>query len=248
MTSDAEALANVLRKDGFAVDVVENATHAEMTSAIDRLKSRVGPSSIVLLYFGGYSVQSDGQDYMIPVDAKIWRERDVRRDGVSVDRLLSELKGSGARIRLAVIDASRRNPYERRFRSYSHGLAPIESTANALVLTSAAPDQVVDDRDNPHSPLMTALLKEMSSSTRSIQGIFEDTRAAVAATTQNRQVPAVSSTLVEDVNLGPTLSRTPVSSADPTPNRRGYGWHCRRLSGGRSEWCWWAGTDWRRLW
>jgi uncharacterized caspase-like protein len=212
--SDAEALANVLRKDGFVVDVVENATHAEMTRAIDRLKSRVGPSSIVLFYFGGYGVQSDGQDYMIPVDAKIWRERDVRRDGVSVNHLLSELKSSGARIRLAIIDASRRNPYERRFRIYSHGLAPIEATANTLVLTSAAPDQVVDDRDGPRSPLMTALLKEMNSSTRSIQAIFEDTRAAVAATTQSRQIPAVSSTLIEDANLGP--SRTPVSSADAT--------------------------------
>jgi len=219
--SDAEALANVLRKDGFVVDVVENATHAEMTRAIDRLKLRVGPGSIVLLYFGGYGVQSGGQNYMIPVDAKIWGERDVRRDGVSVDRLLSEFEGSGARIRLAVIDASRRNPYERRFRSYSHGLASIQATANALVLTSAAPDQVVDDRDGPHSPMMTALLEEMNSSTRSIQGIFEDTRAAVAATTQNRQLPAVSSTLIEDVNLGPALSSTPVSSADMAPSRRG---------------------------
>jgi uncharacterized caspase-like protein len=219
--SDAEALANVLRKDGFVVNVVENAWHAEMTRAIDRLKLRVGPGSIVLLYFGGYGVQSDGQNYMIPVDAKIWGERDVRRDGVSADRLLSELKDSGARIRLAVIDASRRNPYERRFRSYSHGLASIQATANTLVLTSAAPDQVVDDRDGPHSPMMTALLKEMTSSTRSIQGIFEDTRAAVAATTQNRQLPAVSSTLIEDVNLGPALSSTPVSSADTAPSRRG---------------------------
>lgn len=219
--SDAEALANVLRKDGFVVNVVENATHAEMTRAIDRLKLRVGPGSIVLLYFGGYGVQSDGQNYMIPVDAKIWGERDVRRDGVSVDRLLSELTDSGARIRLAVIDASRRNPYERRFRSYSHGLASIQATANALVLTSAAPGQVVGDRDGPHSPMMTALLKEMNSSTRSIQGIFEDTRAAVAATTQNRQLPAVSSTLIEDVNLGPALSSIPVSAADMAPSRRG---------------------------
>jgi len=226
MASDAEALANVLRKDGFVVNVVENATHAEMTHAIDLLKLRVGPGSIVLLYFGGYGVQSDGQNYMIPVDAKVWGERDVRRDGVSVDRLLSEFEGSGARIRLAVIDASRRNPYERRFRSYSHGLASIQATANTLALTSAAPDQVVDDRDGPHSPMMTALLKEMNSSTRSIQGIFEDTRAAVAATTQNRQLPAVSSTLIEDVNLGPALSSTPVSSADMAPSRRGWGTAC----------------------
>src|SRR5258708_11026253 len=110
MGGDAEELANVLRKDGFVVDVVENATHDEMTRAIDRLKLRVRPGSIVLLYFGGYRVQSDGQDYMIPVDAKIWWEGDVRRDGVRVDRRLSQLEAPRARIRLAVIDASRRTP------------------------------------------------------------------------------------------------------------------------------------------
>jgi hypothetical protein len=71
---DAEALANVLRKDSFVVDLVENATHADMITAIERLKTRVRPNSIVLLYFGGYGVQSRDQDYMIPEDAKIWRE------------------------------------------------------------------------------------------------------------------------------------------------------------------------------
>jgi uncharacterized caspase-like protein len=221
MASDADALANVLRKDGFVVDLVENATHAGITRAIDRLRSRAGSSSTVLLYFGGYGVQSEGQDYLMPVDAKIWRESDVRRDGVSVDHVLSELKSSGARIRLAVIDASRRNPYERRFRRYSHGLASIQTTANTLVLTSAAPDQVVDDRDGLHSPLMTALLKEMNSSTHSIQEIFEDTRAAVAVATESRQIPVLSSMLIEDVKLGPAPSRTPVSSAGTAPGRRG---------------------------
>lgn len=53
------------------------------------------------------------------------------------------------------------------------------------------------------------------------QRMFENTRAAVAVTTQNRQLPAVSSTLIEDVNLGPALSSTPVSSADTAPSRRG---------------------------
>jgi uncharacterized caspase-like protein len=109
--------------------------------------------------------------YMIPVDAKIWYEDDVRRDGVSIDRLLSELKNSGAHIRLAVIDASRRKPYERRFRTYSHGLAPIEAGKNALILTSMPPGEVVDDSDGSHSLLIAALLDEINSSTSSVDKI-----------------------------------------------------------------------------
>ena len=55
------------------------------------------------------------------------------------------MKEQGAKAKLVVVDASRRNPYERRFRSYSHGLAPISAPENALILTSATPGKVADD-------------------------------------------------------------------------------------------------------
>lgn len=207
MARDAEGLANALRNDGFLVDAVENAARPDITRAIDHLIARVHLNSIVLVYFGGYGVQSDRQNYLIPVDAKIWSEEDVRRQGVSIDRLLSQLKASGARVRLVVIEASRRNPYERRFRAYSHGLAPIQTNENALILSSAAPGQVVEDPDELHSQLMTALLKLMDSS-KGFEEVFNNTRNAVVAATQGQQFPAVSSTLTESVNLWPTRSGT----------------------------------------
>jgi uncharacterized caspase-like protein len=184
---DAEGLANALRKDRFLVEAVDNATRADLTRAIDRLTARVHSNSTVLVYFGGYGVQSDGQDYLIPVDAQIWNEADVRREGVSLDRLLSKLATSGARVRLAVIEASRRNPYERRFRAYSHGLAPIQTSENTLVLSSAAPGRVIEDSDEPHSQLMTALLAQMNSS-KGIEEVFRNTRDVAAATAQDDTV------------------------------------------------------------
>ena len=140
------------------MDTVDNATRSEMTRAIDHLMARVHPEAIVLVYFGGYGVQSGGQNYLIPIDAKIWNEADVRQEGVSIRLRPFAFKTSGARIRLVVIDASRRNPYERRFRACSHGLAPIQTRENTLILSSAAPVRIVDDSREPHSQLMSALL------------------------------------------------------------------------------------------
>jgi uncharacterized caspase-like protein len=224
MTRDAEGLTNALRKDGFLVDAIDNATRPDMTRAIDHLRARVHLNSIVLVYFGGFGIQSEGQNYLIPVDAKIWTEEDVRRQGVSIDRVLSQLKTSGARVRLVVIEASRRNPYERRFRSYSHGLAPIQTSENALILSSAAPDQVVEDPDELHSQLMTALLTQMDSS-KGIEEVFNNTRDAVVIATQGQQIPAVSSTLTESVGFSrhgaalacpPSALRLAVAASDRT--------------------------------
>ena len=125
--NDARALTASLRRDGFDVDVVEDASKDDMSRAVARLKSRIRPDSVVMLFFGGYGVQAGRESYMLPVDAAIWKETDVRRDGVSVESVLDVMKERGARAKLVVIDASRRNPYERRFRAFSHGLAPISA-------------------------------------------------------------------------------------------------------------------------
>ena len=73
-----------------------------MTRAIDRLKSKIRPDSVVMLFFGGYGVQVGRESYMIPVDAAIWKEADVRRDGVSIESVLDAMKEQGASAKLVV--------------------------------------------------------------------------------------------------------------------------------------------------
>ena len=162
--NDARALTEALRSNGFDVDVVEDASRDDMVRAVDRLKAKVGPDSVVMLFFGGYGVQVGRESYMMPVDAAIWRESDVRRAGISVESVLQAIAAQGARAKLAVIDASRRNPYERRFRAFSHGLAPIEPPDNALILSSATPGKVADDSKGQHSVLVAELLNHVDSS------------------------------------------------------------------------------------
>jgi uncharacterized caspase-like protein len=199
---DAGGLAFAMRRHGFDVDVVEDATKADMARAIERLKSRIIPGSVVMLFFGGYGVQSRQETYMIPTDAVIWREGDIRHEGMSVEAVLHAVKERGARATLAVIDASRRNPYERRFRSYSHGLAPVNAPDNALVISSHTPGKVADDTKGEHSALVTELLNELNAPA-SAEGVFNKTRVAVFRASKGAQMPSVSSSLVEDVHFSP---------------------------------------------
>jgi len=200
--NDARALDGALRHDGFDVDVIEDANKDDMARAIARLQAKIKPDSVVMLFYGGYAIQAGRESYMIPVDAAIWKERDVRRDGTSVEKVLEVMKSQGARAKLVVLDASRRNPYERRFRAFSHGLAPIKAPANALVLSSARPGRVANDSDGRNSVLVAELLNNLDGKPAGAEAVFNKTRVAISRASEGEQVPSVSSSLLEDVRFG----------------------------------------------
>jgi uncharacterized caspase-like protein len=199
--NDARAVTAALRGEGFEVDVVEDARRDDINRAVGRLEAKVDSQSVVLLFFGGYGIQAGRESYMIPVDAAIWKESDVRREGISIESVLETIKGRGARARIAVIDASRRNPYERRFRGFSHGLARINAPDNALILSSAMPGKVADDSSGRNSVLVTELLNNIGSKAAGAEALFTKTRIAVSRASNGEQVPSVSSSLKEDVRL-----------------------------------------------
>src|SRR5437879_11295546 len=114
---------------------------------------------------------------------------------------LEVMRERGARAKLVVLDASRRNPYERRFRSYSHGLALINAPNNALIMSSNTPGKVADDMKGEHSVLVTELLNELDAQV-SAEAVFSKTRVAVSRVSKGEQMPSVSSSLLEDVRFG----------------------------------------------
>src|SRR5258708_3019776 len=199
--NDARALTSALRRDGFDVDGVEDDSKDDMRRAVERVKSKFRSESVVMLFFGGYGVPVGRESYMIPVDAAIWKETDVRRDGTSIESVLAAMKERGAYAKLVIIDASRRNPYERRFRAFSHGLAPIDAPENALILSSATPGKVADDSKGQYSVLMAELLNNLNAQV-GVEAAFSKTRVAISRASEGEQVPSVSSSLVEDVRFG----------------------------------------------
>src|SRR3954467_5149404 len=157
--NNVRSLADELRRTGFDVDVGENLTKEAMRAAFDRFYGKIKPGSTALFFFSGYGIQSDRQTFVIPVNAQIWTEADVRRDGYSLDLLLGEMNKKGAAVKIAILDASRRNPYERRFRAVAGGLAPTSVPKSTVVMYAAAPGAVARDGDRP--VFVDELLKAM---------------------------------------------------------------------------------------
>jgi Tfp pilus assembly protein PilF len=176
---------------------------------------------------------------LIPVDAQIWTESDVKRDGFSLETILGEINNRGAGVKIALIDASRRNPFERRFRSFSAGLAPVIAPNGTLVMYSAALSSVISDNGGDHSLFVQELLKEIRVPDLMAEETLNRTRVGVTRASRSEQVPWISSSLAEDfafipgngssssgsrppATFPPTISGPPVETAtapkfDPQP-------------------------------
>ena len=219
--NDARDIAEELKRDGFNVDIGENLTGEQMRRAFERLYGKVKPGSVALIFFSGFGVQSSRQSYMIPVDAQIWTEPDVRRDGFSLETVLGEINSRGAGVKIALIDASRRNPFERRFRSFSAGLAPVIAPNGTLVMYSAALSSVVSDNGSDRSLFVKELLKEIRTPDLMAEETLNRTRVGVTRASRQEQVPWISSSLAEDFSFIPSGSgprpQTPVATAPATP-------------------------------
>jgi tetratricopeptide (TPR) repeat protein len=226
--NDARQVADELKRDGFTVEIGENLTGDNMRRAFDRLYNKLRPGSVALIFFSGFGISSNRQSYMIPVDAQIWTESDVRRDGLSLETVLGEINNRGAGVKIALIDASRRNPYERRFRPGSQGLAPVIAPNGTLVVYSAALSSVVSDNGSDHSLFVQELLKEIRVPDLSAEEALNRTRLGVTRASNREQQPYLSSSLAEDFafigNPGngsrpapPPPVNTPVATLTPPP-------------------------------
>jgi lipoprotein NlpI len=218
--NDAKDIAVELKRDGFDVETGENLTGDAMRRALERLYARIKPGSVALIFFSGFGVQSARQSYLIPVDAQIWTEPDVRRDGFSLETILSEINSRGAGVKIALIDASRRNPFERRFRSFSAGLAPVIAPNGTLVMYSAALSSVVGDAGGAHSLFVSELLKEIRVPDLMAEETLNRTRVGVTRASRSEQAPWISSSLAEEFSFIPGArpqASTQVAIAKPPP-------------------------------
>jgi formylglycine-generating enzyme required for sulfatase activity len=221
--NDAKLLSDELRQKHFEIDLKTNAGKKGLLDAIEALEKKVTPGTVVALYFNGIAIQIMRQTYLIPVDAQIWSETDVKRDGISLDAVLNELSHRGASVKVAIIDASRRNPFERRFRAGSAGLAAVDSPEGTLTMFAAAPGKLTDDSSAEKSLFMLELVKGLRDSTGSAEDVFGQARLNVSKASHGEQVPWVSSSLAGNFSFDTPYkegNEAPVQTASDPPEER----------------------------
>ncbi|WP_395744765.1 caspase family protein [Prosthecobacter sp.] len=197
--NDASAVAGALQKLGFETLTASNAGLESMIEALDTLRVKAAGARAVLVYYAGHGIESNGTNYLVPVDAKLERELQLRTQALSMDSLLEELKRMNVPARMVILDCCRDNPLEGRSwlatRGSSGGLATLDQdTLNeaTLVVYSASPGKPALDRmqdRDAHSPFTQALLDELPQPGIHSFEVFGRVEESVIKTTAGKQKP-----------------------------------------------------------
>lgn len=216
IVKDGRLLAEELRRSDFDVDLRENLRREDVQATLDAFYAKLNAGAAAFVYFGGYGIQVERQSYLIPVNAQIWSETEVRRDGISLDAILSELNRRGVRVKIAVVDAARQNPFERRFRASSAGLAPVDAPEGSLILFSAPPGKLVREEDGDISLFVSELGKELRAPNLTAEEAFTHTRIGVSRASKGDRVPWISSSLIDEFRFAVAAAN---AAPAPVPDR-----------------------------
>ena len=198
--NDARALAVILRRLRFDVELVLDPDQRTMKRAIARLgerMSRAGASATGLFFFAGHGIQSRGTNFLIPARALVRREADLELEAVTADSVLLQMQDAGISTGIVILDACRDMPLTRSVRSNVQGLAQMAAPNGSFIAYSTAPGSVAADGDGINSPFAAALMRELVQPGQTIEAVFRNVRRSVLRETGGQQRPWDASSLVE---------------------------------------------------
>jgi hypothetical protein len=199
--NDANSIAEELKKLNFDVMVYTNVNANDMKIHMrtfgDKLSKNKG---VGLFFYAGHGMQVNGENYLIPVDAKIEKEMDVELESVNLKRLLGEMEYAQNDINIIILDACRNNPFARSFRSGGDkGLAvPTQVPTGTFIAYATAPGDVASDGTGNNGLYTQELLKAMSAPGAKIEDVFKVVRKNVYEQSQKKQTPWENSSIFGD--------------------------------------------------
>jgi hypothetical protein len=209
---DAKSMAKLLRNVGF--DVVEgaNLTRDKMTEKLLDFGKKAEGADVALFFYAGHGIAVNGINYLLPVDADLKSEMDVKLGAaINVDLTLEQTMGD-AKVKLVFLDACRDNPFAAKIRSakatrsvsVASGLAEMKSGEGTLIAFATGPGQTaLDGEAGTNSPFTRALMANIATPGVEIQQAMTKVRAQVNEETNKNQLPWGHTNLIGTVYLNP---------------------------------------------
>ncbi|MCK1395661.1 caspase family protein [Bradyrhizobium sp. 1] len=216
--NDAESMAQFLNSAGFEVVAATDLTQNDMLRVVQDFSAKVsarGPNTVAMVYYAGHGVQLAGENYLVPVDAKVSSQTELVNNSVRLVDVMSTLETIPSRMRIVILDACRNNPFPN-VNDAGRGLAIVDAPNGSIVGYSTAPGAEAQDGTGGHSPYTQAFLNVAREPNVPIEQLFKRVRLQVNQTTLGAQIPWESSSLTSDFTFfGDTAvaaNRAPVNT------------------------------------
>jgi hypothetical protein len=192
--ADAQLVAASLRKTGFtSVDVRIDLGKAAMERELSLFGQKAEGADVAIVYYAGHGIEAGGQNYLIPTDARLLRDRDLEVEATRLDTAM--LMTEAAKMRIVVLDACRNNPFiasmqrTMRNRAVGRGLAAVEPEGETLVVYAAKAGATASDGEGANSPFAESLAKRLVEPGLEISLLFRAVRDDVLDATGRAQEP-----------------------------------------------------------
>lgn len=215
--NDAADMTALLRELGFEVIGGTNLGGDQMKRLIREFGEKLTQKKGVgLFFYAGHGIQSQGRNYLMPVEANLLREQTLEFDAVDVNRVLAEMDAASNGFNVVILDACRNNPFARSWRSGSDGLAQMNAATGTFIAYATAPGRVAGDGRGRNGTYTGELLKQMKTPGLTIEETFKRVREGVMTVSKNQQVPWESSSLVGSFYFVPGNGSAPAANTPPS--------------------------------
>ena len=198
--NDARSMKMTLEDLGFTVIKYEDSTQKKMKIAIDEFGRKLRDYDVGLFFYAGHGVQVKGNNYLIPVDAKLENENDVEYDTVRADRVLTKMENAGSKTNIVILDACRDNPFERSWRrgTKGSGLVFMDAPSGSIIAYATSPGNTASDGTGTNGIYTSAILSHIQTPSITIEQMFKLVRSTIMDWSDGKQVPWESTSLRGD--------------------------------------------------
>jgi len=197
-TNDAKSMKDILTKKGFEVIYQENATHEEMDRSVNNFLSKLkSKNAIGMFYYAGHGIEVKGENYLIPIGAKISDEISVKHNALAVNSVVDGMKESKNRLNIVVLDACRNNPFAVT-RGGKGGLSEISDADGMFIAYATDKGKTAEDGDGKNGLFTSYMLKYMDMEGLKIEELFKLVRKDVKDSSNSTQIPWTLNSLYGD--------------------------------------------------
>jgi hypothetical protein len=224
--NDAKDMAKVLRGLGFTVIDRYNLKQRSFDRAVQSFEKQLHNYNVGLFYFSGHGLQAQGDNYLVPIDARIQSAVDIKYVSINANQILKKMESANKHTNLLILDACRNNPFKSIHKGLSKGLAEMSPRGSLIAFATAPGTTALDGSSTERNSIYTKhLLKQLRTQPHlSVLDLLTQVTGGVAKETKQKQWPWKSDSLTSMFYFAQSNRYTDNGDGTVTDNRSGLIW------------------------